>query len=641
MIRPTSTESSDVRQPNFFRPTISKRDGSIGPLLVIGVCLVLFLGGAGYYLFNRGDQAVTIEPIMAEVSRGEFVSQVLDQGEIQSSENIEIRCEAKARNGVLTVLRAVPEGTRVKEGDFLIQLDSTMYEKELEQQKILMANAETLKIQAETTLATAEAVLKEYEQGIFVEAEKTIANEKFDALSLITTAQQELKQAEAVYEHSKKLHAKAYITQQAMDAAEFAVQRAKINEEKGRNMKDLAEKKMGVLKEITSQKFILQYQSDIKAAKVNLASQSDAYTVEESKMAEIKSMTVKCLIKVPKGVSGQVVYGKESSRGGQDWGLEEGGTVRENQVLIRIPNPTKMEVKALINEQSITQIAVNMPVSVRVDALNNSTLKGVVTKVNQYAEQSGWMSSSVRKYAVFVRIVNPPENLKPGMNASVAIQTQFAADALVAPIQTVYGVQEKQFCLAKVGENQWKTLAVETAGANSQVVLFKSGVEVGDQLVMNPGAFKEYMDLPELKLDSKIELSDDELGTVGKTSEEISSARPGEAKAGGPPQQANGAPGGPPAGAGGRGPGGAGGMKLPASGAALIKSKDTDSDGKLTKTEAGSPYEFFFDSVDTDKDGFLSEAEADASIKSMKDRMQSGGGFGGAGGDSGPSGVSQ
>ena len=70
------------------------------------------------------------------------------------------------------------------------------------------------------------------------------------------------------------------------------------------------------------------------------------------------------------------------------------------------------------------------------------------------------MSSSIRKYAVFVRIIDPPPALKPGMNSSVTIQVQYEPDVLLAPMQTVYGVQDKQFCLAKRGENNWETLEV-------------------------------------------------------------------------------------------------------------------------------------------------------------------------------------
>jgi multidrug resistance efflux pump len=636
--RNRSANSASLQRLESRRATAA-RIGSATPLIIFGVIALALLGTAGAYFFSGSSDVDSISPIMASVTKGEFVSQVLDQGEIQSSENVEIRCEVRARNGQMTVLTVVTEGSRVKEGDFLVQLDSTSFEKELEQQKIAIANAETSVIQAEAALDTAKATLKEYEQGTFVQNQKTIQNEIFDAESQITTAQQELKRANDTYNHSTKLFAKNYITRDTLEADKFEVKRAEIGVKRGENSLELAKQKMEVLKDITYEKETVQLNSDIKAATVKLASEKESQSVEKEKLAEIEAMIAKCTIKVPEGVSGQVVFAKESSRGGNDWVLEEGTSVRENQVLIRLPNPDKMEVKALINEQSITQIRPNMPASIKVDALNSTTLKGVVTKVNQYAESSGWMSSSVRKYAVFVRIIDPPEALKPGMNSSVAIQVQYEDDALLAPLQTIYGVQDRQFCLAKRGENKWETLEVEIAGDNSQMVLIETGVEEGTELVMNPGAFKEYMDLPELELDAKIEIPDGELATAVPADGPSDSAtgKGGGAKGGmgksggGKPGQAGGRPGGGQAGRGGGG--GMGGFSMPASGAALIKSKDTDGDGKLTKDEAGSPYSYFFDRVDTDGDGFLSEAEADASIQSMKKRMQGGGGGrGGPGG---------
>ncbi len=626
-----SEQSRSVNTPVSVL-SASERHGSATPLVIFGLIALILLGTAGAYFFGGSSDVDSISPIMASVTKGEFVSQVLDQGEIQSSENVEIRCEVRARNGQMTVLTVVTEGARVTEGDFLVKLDSTSFEKELEQQKIAIANAMTSVIQAESSLKTAIATLKEYEQGTFVQNQKIIQNEIFDADSQIITAQQELKRANDTYNHSKKLFAKNYITKDTLEADEFEVKRAGIGVERGENSKELAEKKMEVLKDITFEKELVQLSSDIKAATVKLASEKESQAVELEKLAEIEAMITKCTITVPKGVSGQVVFAKESSRGGNDWVLEEGTSVRENQVLIRLPNPDKMEVKALINEQSITQIRINMPASIKVDALNSSTLKGVVTKVNQYAESSGWMSSSVRKYAVFVRIINPPEALKPGMNSSVAIQVQYEKEALLAPLQTIYGVQDRQFCLAKRGDNKWETLEVEIAGDNSQMVLIKDGVEEGTELVMNPGAFKEYMDLPELELDTKIEIPEGELATAAPAD---GPSDGGSAGGRGGPAGGRGA-GGPSGGGaqGGRG-GGAAGFSMPASGAALIKSKDADGDGKLTKDEAGSPYSFFFDRVDTDSDGFLSEAEADVSIQSMKKRMQGGGGGRGGGGGGG------
>jgi multidrug resistance efflux pump len=605
----------------------SDRSGFVVPLILAGLVVLLLLGGGTFVYLRSLGLNEPIKPILAEVTRGEFVSLVLDQGEVQSSENIEIRCEAKARNGVLTVLRAVPEGTMVKEGDFLVQLDATGYEKELEQQKVVLANAKTLMIQADTKLKTSVEALREYKEGTFVEAKKLIENEIFDAKSLIATSNQNLKQAEANLEHSKKLAAKGYITPQGLQSAEFAVNNADLQVKKAQNMLALGEKKMYVLENITSKKFILQFEADIEAADVALKSQTDAYEVEKAKIKEIESMTGKCLIKVPTGVSGQVTYAKESSRGGQDWVLEEGGTVRENQVLIRLPNPRKMEVKALINEQSITQIAPGMPVKIRVDALNNQELVGRVTKVNQYAEQSGWMSTSVRKYAVFVSIINPPESLKAGMNASVSIQTQYADNALIAPIQTVYGMQGKQFCLIKKGENQWETREVRTAAENAQHVLIAEGLKEGESLVMNPAAYKDYMDLPQIKLVNKIDVGDEGSPQTSVTTA-VDSSQPsaGQASmvhgrtAGGPPEVG-------PSGDQGRGGIGMSNFPIPVSASALIKEKDKDADGKLSRDEAGSPFYFFFDRIDADSDSLLSESELDESLQKLRQlRTNRGGG---------------
>ena len=610
----------------------SNRNGLVAGFVIAAVVAVVLLGLAGYFFWNRGAETETINPIMATVTRGEFVSQVLDQGEIQSSENVEIRCEVRARNGTLSVLTVSPEGVLAKAGDFLVQLDSTAFEKELEQQNIDLVNAETNVIQAESNLASAKATKEEFVEGIFKQEVKGIQNEIYDAESQIEQANQSLLTATAQFAHSKKLQAKGYITKQTLKAEEFSLENAKIGVQKAKLSLDLAMEKKRVLEEISFKKETIQLDADIKTSLVKLGSEKKSLEVEREKLAEIKEMIAKCTIKVPEGVSGQVVYAKESSRGGNDWILEEGTSVRENQVLVRLPNPEKMEVKALINEQSITQISNGMPAMIKVDALNNTTLKGVVTKVNQYAESSGWMSSSIRKYAAYVKILDPPIALKPGMNASVAIQVQYEPDVLLAPIQTIYAVQERQFCLLRKGD-QWETREVTVGGDNSQMVFIKDGLEEGTELVMNPGAYKKFMELPEITRDSKIEIPDHEKSQVGLTSNELGSGdKSGDM--GGKPKGGMEKEG---KGKGGKKSGGraGGSMDLPANGAALIADKDANGDGKLSKDEVGTPFSYFFDRIDTDSDGFLSQSEADASLKQIRRRQQGGGGGGRRGGPGG------
>ena len=481
------------------------RHGGVAAKLVVTAVLLACIGGAGWYWYQQQEQPLADQPITVKVVRGQFVAHVLDQGEVQSSENVEIRCEVKQRNTALRVLELIPEGTEVGPGDFLLQLETTSFETELEQQKIILANTRTQVIQAEALFATAEAAKLEYEEGTYVESRKTIENEVFDAESAIQTAMQQLNQAKAVLEHSKKLQARGFITRQQLISDQFAVKTAEIAAEKGQNSDELARKKLHVLDEITRKKELIRLVSEIKSAEVQLASQQEALRVEQAKQRTIERQIAKCTVVVPEGVTGQVVYAVERQRG-DDWVLEKGIEVRQNQVLIRLPNPNKMEVKALVNEQSITRVRVDMPVLIQVDALNNTKLKGVVTKVNQYAESGGWMRSSVRKYGVFIQILAPPLTLKPGMNASVSIQTSYEKEALQAPLQTVYGVQDQQFCLAVRGVDEYETLEVGVGGDNSEMVMFESGVTEGTELVMNPAAYKHLMELPEMKRDRRISL---------------------------------------------------------------------------------------------------------------------------------------
>ena len=601
----------------------TNRRGVVSSLLVVGAVICAIIGTIAWFYFSSAPTGPNLDLMMVDVEKGNFVAKVLDQGEVQSSENVEIRCEVRARNGQLTVISLVPEGTKVKAGDFLVRLDSTAFEKERETQRIAVANAKAAVIQADANLKTAKTTLIEYEKGTFKAQEMDLINQITDAEGLIKNAESELLQAQDVYNNSTELQAKGFITSRQLEADKFAVDRAKLTLKRNQNVLSLTKQNKQVLIDYTKEKEMVQLQSNIDAAVVKLESEKDALRVQESQMAEIEQMINKCEVVVPEGVSGQVVYSKEQrGRGGDEWVLEEGANVRESQVLIRLPDTTKMEVKALINEQNITQIETGMPASIKVDALTDKTLKGVVTKVNQYAESSGWGGSSVRKYAVKVRIIDPPEALKPGMNSSVSIQTKYQPEALMVPIQTVYGVQDQQFCLVMNGED-YETREIKIGGNNSQKALILEGLSEGESLVMNPGAYKELMDLPDVTLDKRIEIPDDEVASATKKNAAKEKT--------GPPQQAQ-AGGGRPGG--GRPGAGGGGGSLPASGAAFIASKDTNSDGKLSKDEAGSPYTYFFDRIDTDKDGFLSESEADATVKLMKKRMQQGGGGrpGGGGG---------
>jgi len=199
----------------------TNRRGVVSSLLFVGAAICVIVGAFAWFYFKSGPAGPNLNLMTVNVEKGNFVAKVLDQGEIQSSENVEIRCEVRARNGQLTVISLVPEGSKVKAGDFLVRLDSTAFEKERETQRISVANAKASVIQADANLKTARTTLKEYEEGTYKAQEQDLVNQITDAEGLIKNAESELLQAQDVYKNSMELQAKGFITSRQLEADKF------------------------------------------------------------------------------------------------------------------------------------------------------------------------------------------------------------------------------------------------------------------------------------------------------------------------------------------------------------------------------------------------------------------------------------
>ena len=90
--------------------------------------------------------------------------------------------------------------------------------------------------------------------------------------------------------------------------------------------------------------------------------------------------------------------------------------------------------------------------TIRVDALKDELIQGEVDKVNQYAEPGSWSSGNMKKYATFIKITNPPPELRSGMNAEVRIHVERKPDALQVPVQALAEHKGKFFALVKNGD---------------------------------------------------------------------------------------------------------------------------------------------------------------------------------------------
>ncbi|MFC2113652.1 efflux RND transporter periplasmic adaptor subunit, partial [Bacteroidota bacterium] len=115
--------------------------------------------------------------------------------------------------------------------------------------------------------------------------------------------------------------------------------------------------------------------------------------------------------------------------------------------MMRIADLNRMEVLVEVNENDIVRVTMHDTALIEVDAFLGDKFKGLVTEIANSAKTAGLATDQVTNFEVKVLLLrdsyqklfdegysNP---FRPGMSATVDIQTEFFIDVLSAPIQAV------------------------------------------------------------------------------------------------------------------------------------------------------------------------------------------------------------
>lgn len=114
--------------------------------------------------------------------------------------------------------------------------------------------------------------------------------------------------------------------------------------------------------------------------------------------------------------------------------------------MMRIANLNDMEARIEVNENDIVRVSVGDTALVEVDAYLNRKFKGVVTEVANSANLTGVSADQVTNFTVKVRLIKSSyidllskkkAPFRPGMSASVEVQTDVVYDALSIPVEAV------------------------------------------------------------------------------------------------------------------------------------------------------------------------------------------------------------
>ena len=467
---------------------VRRRGAVSGPLVLLtAMAGVASVASAVWYIRPFSDAASADSALVGRVVRGTFEHDIVERGELESSNNVVVRCEVRSRtagsNGV-KIIEIVPEGTIVKKGDFLVRFDNAALQTERTTQLINVGSAEAAAAQSKNDLEAAVISRKEYEFGEFETEREKFTGEKLVAGQAVTHGQESVA-------HGRKMLRRGYISKLQLQSDEFRLAKAE---------SDLraAKVKLRALLEYTRPKKISELDAKVKTSEAKLKSDQAKLVLERQKLQVLEDQIARCVVTAPD--DGQVIYDHERDNWGRsEYQIKQGTIVHERRVVIRLPDPKQMQVVAKVAEARIDHIKVGMPVEIEVEGLPDVALKGKVTRVNEYPASENWYNANIKEYATTVEVFNPPAGLRPGMTARVAIRVETIDDVLLVPIQSVVEREGKYYCLRRSGATI-EPREVLTGSTNEKFIVIHDGLKLDDEVLLNPRAHLAEVELQDATL---------------------------------------------------------------------------------------------------------------------------------------------
>ena len=269
----------------------------------------------------------------------------------------------------------VKEGDQVKKGDLLCRINPLIYESNSSRMVATLNGAKA-------NLSNSKARLEQI-KAAFVNAE-------------------------ASFNRNKKLFDQGAISQSDFDAAKAAYEGAK---------------------------------ADVKGAEDNVDASAFNVKSTEASLKEANDNLAKTNIFSP--VNGTV------SKLNKEKGERVVGTAQmEGTEIMRLANLNEMEVSVEVNENDIVRVHNGDTSSIEVDAYLGRKFKGVVTEIANSANTTGVTAEQVTNFVVKIRILqesymdlltanNNIAPFRPGMSATVDVQTKKVNNVIAVPIQLV------------------------------------------------------------------------------------------------------------------------------------------------------------------------------------------------------------
>lgn len=407
------------------------------------IAFVLLLGTPSVWYFARAETP-DANRLEATVKRGDFRIMVTTSGELRAPKFVNITGpqnmqQAEVWNGV-KIQSIVAEGTQVKEGDLVAELDRSPVASKLSEVSLALQKSQAQFEQAslDSTLNLSKA-REEMHNAMLSLEEKSLAKEqsKFEAPSI-------RRQADIDYEKAVRL-----LKQDSVD-----------------------------------------YITKVEQAKAKMREVGADVQRQQNRLTVVQEVMNQFTIKAP--APGLVIYikdwqGKKRGVGGQvsPW----------DPAVATLPDLSIMESVTYVNEIDVRKLAVGQPVALTLDADPTKKLEGKVSAVANVGEQRP--NSDAKVFEVKVTVEKPDTTLRPGMTTGNAIETYTIKNVLHVPLEAISSDSGVTYVYKRNGSGAVKQ-QVLTGAMNDDEVVITRGLNENDRVLLSPPADHDKLALVRL-----------------------------------------------------------------------------------------------------------------------------------------------
>ncbi len=390
---------------------------------------IFVIGAAAWYKWPTTASAAEAS-LYAPVKQGNFKVVVTTTGELRARKFVQVTgpVGGQAANVYQTKIASIiPEGSLVKEGDVIAELD---------------------KAPAATKLASVTLDLQK------AQADYTTA--QLDSTLNLAVAREDVRTAEYVLEEKKLAQ------EQARYEAPTIKRQAAIDFEKAERA--LAQSKRNL-------------DTKTKQAVAKMSSVGADLGRQQNNLKNIQTFIGEFTVKAP--APGMVIYIRDWN--GKKKGVGSQWNAWENSVAT-LPDLTQMESQTYINEVDVRKIAVGQKVQITLDADATKKLEGTVTHIANVGEQKPNQDSKV--FEVKIDVTRADTTLRPGMTTANAIETASVPNVLSIPLEAVVNEAGYQYAYKKTGSRIVKQM-IETGTSNDNEIVVRKGLTKDDLVLLS------------------------------------------------------------------------------------------------------------------------------------------------------------